>query len=189
MPTIGASAVVSASGNVLLIKRKDCDAWALPGGNGEPGETIAETAIREVREETGIEIELTRLVGIYSSPRWREGGNHSIVFAAVPRSQGLKPQPEEVIETGFHSPQHLPEPFVWWHRRWIQDAFDGVSGVVCLQDRIWPWGADVDRIDLERLYRESGLSTREFFQKYLTKAGAERERIQVEPEVRRASVS
>ena len=122
MPTFGAAAVVISEGNVLLIKRRDCEAWALPGGNVEAGETVAETAIREVEEETGIEIELTRLVGIYASPRWLSGGNHSVVFAARPLSQEITPQPEEVIESGYFCANQLPDPFVWWHRRWIGDA-------------------------------------------------------------------
>jgi ADP-ribose pyrophosphatase YjhB (NUDIX family) len=53
---------------VLLIHRTDNDLWALPGGAQEFGEYIAETAVRETREETGIEIEVTRLVGIYTNP-------------------------------------------------------------------------------------------------------------------------
>ncbi len=179
MPTIGASAIVTSAEKVLLIKRLDCEAWALPGGNVEDGETVAETAVREVREETGIEIELTRLVGIYVSPRWLSGGNHSVVFAARPLSREITPQPEEVIESGYFCATQLPEPFVWWHRRWIGDTLDGVCGTVCLQDRIWPREAGVNRRDLRRIFLESGMSPQEFFQKYLNRAGAERERVQV----------
>ncbi|MDE3000632.1 MAG: NUDIX domain-containing protein [Gemmatimonadota bacterium] len=187
MPTIGASAIVTSADEVLLIKRRDCEAWALPGGNVDAGESVAQAAVREVREETGIEIELTRLVGIYSSPRWREGGNHSIVFAATPRTQGLTPQPEEVVEAGYYPPHNLPEPFVWWHRRWIVDALGGAIGTVCLQDRVWPWGTEVKRLDLHRLYEESGLSPQEFFLKYLTRTGPQKERIEVAREARNAS--
>lgn len=181
MPTFGAGAVVISEGKVLLIKRRDCEAWALPGGNVEAGETVAQTAIREVKEETGIEIELIRLVGIYASPRWLSGGNHTVVFASRPLSRKITPQPEEVIESGYFCANQLPDPFVWWHRRWIGDALDGVCGTVCLQDRIWPGEADVNRRDLRRIFVESGLSPQEFFQKYLTRAGAERERVHVEP--------
>lgn len=54
---------------VLLIHRTDNDRWALPGGGTELGETVAETVVREVREETGIDVDVLGLVGIYSDPR------------------------------------------------------------------------------------------------------------------------
>jgi 8-oxo-dGTP pyrophosphatase MutT (NUDIX family) len=57
------------SGRVLLIHRTDNDRWALPGGGTELGETVSQTVMREVREETGIEVEVVGLVGIYSDPR------------------------------------------------------------------------------------------------------------------------
>src|SRR5262245_48285433 len=50
-------------------RRKDNDLWALPGGTMDLGESIGETAIREVREETGVNIEIDGIVGIYSDPR------------------------------------------------------------------------------------------------------------------------
>jgi ADP-ribose pyrophosphatase YjhB (NUDIX family) len=65
-----ASAVVSdQAGAILLIERTDNGLWTIPGGGMEVGETIAQTAIREVKEETGLEVEIQRLVGIYSDPR------------------------------------------------------------------------------------------------------------------------
>jgi 8-oxo-dGTP pyrophosphatase MutT (NUDIX family) len=56
-------------GRVLLIHRVDNDRWALPGGQVELGERVAETVIREVREETGIEVEVLALTGVYSDPK------------------------------------------------------------------------------------------------------------------------
>ena len=67
MFTIGAFAVIfDDQDRVLLCHRRDLDIWNLPGGGMEPGETPDQTAIRETREETGLEIAIKRLVGVYS---------------------------------------------------------------------------------------------------------------------------
>lgn len=55
-------------GEVLMIHRTDNDLWALPGGGHDIGETIAQTVVREVREETGIDVEVTGIVGLYTNP-------------------------------------------------------------------------------------------------------------------------
>ncbi len=55
-------------GRILLIHRTDNDLWALPGGGMEVGETVTQCAIRETAEETGIAIEITGLVGIFTNP-------------------------------------------------------------------------------------------------------------------------
>lgn len=61
--------VVNDAGELLLQRRRDTGQWALPGGAQDFGETIAECAIRECREETGIEAEVIGIVGIYSDPQ------------------------------------------------------------------------------------------------------------------------
>lgn len=53
---------------VLLTKREDNAQWCLPSGGMEPGESASETCAREVLEETGLRIEVVRLIGIYTSP-------------------------------------------------------------------------------------------------------------------------
>lgn len=65
-----ASAIVTdEQGRILLIKRRDNTLWALPGGGHDIGETIADTAVREVKEETGLDVEVTGLVGVYTNPQ------------------------------------------------------------------------------------------------------------------------
>ena len=56
------------SGRVLLIRRSDNGLWALPGGAQDIGESVSQAAVREVAEETGIQIILTGISGIYSDP-------------------------------------------------------------------------------------------------------------------------
>jgi ADP-ribose pyrophosphatase YjhB (NUDIX family) len=63
--------VVNEAGDILLVRRSDNDNWAVPGGAIDLGESVAQAAIRETREESGITCELTGLVGIYSDPRHR----------------------------------------------------------------------------------------------------------------------
>jgi ADP-ribose pyrophosphatase YjhB (NUDIX family) len=53
---------------IVLIKRRDNDLWALPGGGMELGESIVDTAVREVKEETGLDVEVTGLIGVYTNP-------------------------------------------------------------------------------------------------------------------------
>ncbi len=55
-------------GRILMIHKTDNDLWALPGGGHDIGEFIRETVVREVREETGFEVEVTNIVGTYTNP-------------------------------------------------------------------------------------------------------------------------
>lgn len=67
---LGCSAVVfdEKREKLLLTRRTDNGRWCLPGGALDPGETVTESCIREVREETGLDVEVVRLVGVYSDP-------------------------------------------------------------------------------------------------------------------------
>lgn len=67
---VAASAVVSDDrGWILLQRRRDNDLWALPGGGMEMSDSLPGAAVREVKEETGLDVEITGLVGTYTDPR------------------------------------------------------------------------------------------------------------------------
>ncbi|MBT2386954.1 NUDIX domain-containing protein [Streptomyces sp. ISL-11] len=67
---VAASAVVTdGRGRILLQRRRDNDLWSLPGGGMEMTDSLPGTAVREVKEETGLDVEITKLIGIYTDPR------------------------------------------------------------------------------------------------------------------------
>ncbi|GGW91399.1 NUDIX hydrolase [Streptomyces noursei] len=68
MPSVTA-VVRDESGNILLIHKTDNDLWALPGGGHDVGESVAQTVIREVEEETGIAVVVEDIVGLYTDPQ------------------------------------------------------------------------------------------------------------------------
>ena len=109
-----ASAVITdEQGHVLLGKRTDNTLWTIPGGTMKPGETIAETAIREVMEETGIEVEVLALIGIYSNPNhvveYSDGEvrqQFSVCFSCQ-RVGGELATSDETSEVDYFSPEEL----------------------------------------------------------------------------------
>jgi 8-oxo-dGTP pyrophosphatase MutT (NUDIX family) len=58
-----AVALFDENGRILLLRRKDNDKWTMPGGTMDFGESLGQCAVREVREETGFDIEISGLIG------------------------------------------------------------------------------------------------------------------------------
>jgi ADP-ribose pyrophosphatase YjhB (NUDIX family) len=113
---VAASAVViNDQGKIVLHRRSDNARWSIPGGAMELGESIAETAVREVKEETGLDVEVERLVGIYSDPgfvvAYSDGEvrqQFSICFAC--RVTGGKvATSDESLEVGFFRPDDIDD--------------------------------------------------------------------------------
>jgi len=101
-------------GRVLLARHLDTGRWVAPGGMVEPDESHADTAVREVREETGCEVELVRVLGAFGGPdfrvRYRNGDETAYVMTVYEgRITGGRPAPggQETSEVRFVSPAEL----------------------------------------------------------------------------------
>ena len=164
MPILGATVAIIDDGRILLTKREDFEVWCLPGGGVEAGESVAQAAVREAREETGLEVELTRLVGLYSRPFMNHGGSHIILFAARPIGGMLRPAPHEVLKAAYFDRSSLPDPILHGDRQKILDALDGVGGSVAWsQHMTWPFEQGITREELYAMRDRSGLSRQQFY--------------------------
>lgn len=163
MVQIGVNIAILEGGKVLLTLREDFEVWCLPGGQVEDGESLAQAARREAQEETGLDVELTSLVGIYSRPFWHHEGAHIAVFSARAVGGGLHPQPSEVLEVCYFDRDSLPDYLLFGQRRRVLDALEGRVGVVWTQEDVWPYSIDISRSEIYALRDRSGLSRREFY--------------------------
>ncbi len=111
--------VVIEEGKVLLCLRRDIGWWNLPGGGMELGETVDEALRREVQEETGLEVEVGRLVGVYSKPQKQE----IVLTFRCQAVGGLLTETEEITESRYFAPDALPERTLPKHAERIRDAF------------------------------------------------------------------
>jgi ADP-ribose pyrophosphatase YjhB (NUDIX family) len=89
--------VINGAGDILMIRPTDNGNWALPGGAIDLGESVAQAAARETLEETGIECEVTGIVGIYSDPKhvilYTSNGEVRQEFSIVLTARPLRGQP------------------------------------------------------------------------------------------------
>ena len=115
---LGAFCIISDQfGHVLLSHRRDLDLWNLPGGGVEQDETPWDAAIREVHEETGLEVTVERLVGIYSKP-----GRNGITFCFECIAKGGSPQEsDEADEHRYFALEHLPQRLSPNQREYVRD--------------------------------------------------------------------
>ena len=179
MPTFGVNVAIIQDGRVLLTQRRDFPVWCLPGGGVEDGESLAQAAIREASEETGLDVQLTRLVGLYSRPNWRRGGDHAIVFAAKPIGGHLQPVTDETLDARYFRLDELPETLLWSHHQRILDALDDVVGMVRLQDAVWPLGKATSAQQVREAVDRGEVSIAELFAHFCGHGRPERERREV----------
>ncbi|BCX05114.1 MAG: putative MutT/NUDIX-like protein [Candidatus Roseilinea sp.] len=127
----GASAfILNEQGHLLLQLRCDNRHWAMPGGRQDVGESITQTCVREVWEETGLHVRVKRLIGIYTDPtqflvaRYPSGEVVQIcnVCFECEIVGGQIALSDESADIGFYPLDALPEPLLLTHKIRIQDA-------------------------------------------------------------------
>lgn len=129
--------VVNDDGEILLQKRGDDGnhgKWGLPGGAVEIGESLEEAVLREVKEETGLEVEITRFIGAYSKyfSTYSNGDKCQAVvclFECRPMIGQLSIDGVETIDLRYFDKKDLPEIFNEQHADMIRDWADGLHEV------------------------------------------------------------
>ena len=112
-PKLAAVVLVAIDGKLLLVRRANEPAlgeWSFPSGYVDRGEAVEDAAAREVREETGLIVEVTRLLGVYS----RAGAPVVLAAYAADVVGGALRAGDEVSEVGLFDPDALP-PLPFFH--------------------------------------------------------------------------
>ena len=127
--------VTNDKGELLLQKRSDKDnLWGLPGGALEIGESIEEAAIREAKEETGLDVKIEYLIGVYSKyhfefPNGDKSQSICYFFKGSILGGALHIDGKETFDLNFFAKDRLPPLFTQQHMDAINDFFDGKIGV------------------------------------------------------------
>ena len=131
---LGCSAIIFNADRqaVLLTRRSDNGEWCLPGGMIDPGETVSKACVREVFEETGLQVQVDRLVGVYSDPNritvYPDGNKAFVIVLAFEVEQvggELGLSNETTDAQYFPVSDALQMDLFYGHAEHIQDAISG----------------------------------------------------------------
>jgi 8-oxo-dGTP diphosphatase len=120
LPTVDVIAEMPDGGIVLVRRKRPPPGWALPGGFVEAGESAAAAARRELREETGLDVELAELFHVYADPaRDPRGPTLSVVF--IGRARGTPTGADDAAEARVFPLDALPAPLAFDHALILAD--------------------------------------------------------------------
>lgn len=109
---------------IVLIERKfEPYGWAIPGGFVDIGETLEQTAVRESKEEFGLDIELVRQFHVYSEPS-RDPRGHTVTLVFLAKASGTPVADDDAKSVGVFSRSTLPENIAFDHLQVLTDYFE-----------------------------------------------------------------
>jgi ADP-ribose pyrophosphatase YjhB (NUDIX family) len=129
-PKLAVGAVVgNEKGELLLIQRADSGIWLYPTGWCDTGYSPSEVVVKEVKEETGIDVEPARIIAVIDGVRnqFTRVPLYSLVFHCRMIGGELRPHPLETRDVGFFARDSLPQPLVGFDR-WGDQAFAAIDG-------------------------------------------------------------
>jgi len=125
-------------GIILIYRKNDPKAWALPGGFVDYGETLEQAAVREAREETGLGVESLKQFHSYSDPR-RDPRQHTVSTVFTAEARGVPRAGDDAGEVRVFTEGNLPRPLAFDHEQILRDYFEkkrsAVSGQPSAKDK------------------------------------------------------
>jgi ADP-ribose pyrophosphatase YjhB (NUDIX family) len=123
VPTV--DIIIEYMGGLVLIRRNNPpEGWALPGGFVDYGETLEAAAVREAKEETGLDVKLIRQFHTYSDPS-RDPRQHTISTVFVAEASGKAAAGDDAGEIGVFSGADLPDDLAFDHKQILEDYYTG----------------------------------------------------------------
>jgi 8-oxo-dGTP diphosphatase len=114
--------IIEVDAGIVLVRRKyPPHGWALPGGFVDAGEWVAQAARREAKEETGLDVHLTDLLGVYSNPQRDPRGISTISTVFIGRAHGTPRGGDDAAEARIFTIEALPPDVVFDHPLMLQD--------------------------------------------------------------------
>ena len=123
-PRITVDVIIRFKDGIVLIKRRDPPhGWAIPGGFVDFGETLEDAAIREMKEETNLDVKLERQMHTYSDPS-RDPRGHTITTVFIGTGEGELKAQDDAADVGIFNKDNLPE-LAFDHKQVLDDFFTG----------------------------------------------------------------
>ena len=125
-PFITVDIIIEINSGIILIKRKNPPhGWAIPGGFVDYGESLEDCARREAKEETGLDIRLSRQFHTYSDPG-RDPRHHTVSTIFIAAATGLPKAGDDAEDAVIFTRESLPEDIAFDHRMILEDYFSGI---------------------------------------------------------------
>ncbi len=127
-PLVTVDIIIEVSDKIVLIKRANPpDAWALPGGFVDYGESLETAAKREAEEETGLKVTLTDQFHTYSEPD-RDPRHHTVTTVYIAKAEGIPEGMDDAAEAQFFTRKTIPPDMAFDHGKIVDDYFRYRSG-------------------------------------------------------------
>jgi len=122
IPTVDIIIEIEPKGIVLIKRKNPPYGWAIPGGFVDYGESLEEAALREAKEETNLDVKLTKQFHTYSDPN-RDPRHHSISTVYIAKAKGVPKAKDDALEIGIFDDLDLPDEIAFDHRSILKDYF------------------------------------------------------------------
>jgi ADP-ribose pyrophosphatase YjhB (NUDIX family) len=130
-PKVAVGAVVGNDDHeILLVQRADSGVWLYPTGWADVGYSASEVAVKEVAEETGVDVEPLRLIAVLDGLRlgFTRVPLYSLVFHCRVLGGSVKCHPLECLDVGWFAEDSLPDPLAGRGEKWVEQAFRAIRG-------------------------------------------------------------